>query len=31
MFIKYLDASPHVKDVTLLCELSDRFIEEIGP
>jgi hypothetical protein len=30
MFIKYVDASPHVKDTTLLCELLDGFILEIG-
>jgi hypothetical protein len=30
MFIKYVDASPRVKDTTLLCELWDGFILEIG-
>jgi hypothetical protein len=29
MFIKSLDASTHVKDATLLCELMDVFIQEI--
>jgi hypothetical protein len=31
MFIKSVDASAHVKDATLLCELLDGFIQEIGP
>jgi hypothetical protein len=26
MFIKSIDASTHVKDATLLCELMDAFI-----
>jgi hypothetical protein len=30
MFIKSVDASRHVKDATLLCELMDGFIQEIG-
>ena len=30
MFIKLVDASSHVKDAALLCELLDAFIEEIG-
>ena len=30
MFIKSVDASTHVKDTTLLCELMDGFIQEIG-
>jgi hypothetical protein len=30
MFIKSIDASMHVKDATLLCELMDGFIQEIG-
>jgi hypothetical protein len=30
MFIKSIDASTHVKDATLLCELMDAFIQEIG-
>jgi hypothetical protein len=30
MFIKSVDASTHVKDATLLCELMDGFIQEIG-
>jgi hypothetical protein len=29
MFIKSIDASTHVKDATLLCELMDAFIQEI--
>ena len=31
MFIRYVDASAHIKDVALLCELLDGFIQEIGP
>jgi hypothetical protein len=31
MFIKSVDASAHVKDTTLLCELLDGFIQEVGP
>jgi hypothetical protein len=31
MFIKSVDASAHVKDATLLCELLDGFIQEVGP
>jgi hypothetical protein len=30
MFIKSIDASAHVKDAALLCELMDAFIQEIG-
>jgi hypothetical protein len=30
MFIKFVDASAHVKDVTLLCELLDGFIQKVG-
>jgi hypothetical protein len=30
MFIKSIDASTHVKDAALLCELMDAFIHEIG-
>jgi hypothetical protein len=30
VFIKSVDASTHVKDATLLCELMDAFIQEIG-
>ena len=30
MFIKSIDASAHVKDAALLCELMDAFIHEIG-
>ena len=30
MFIKSVDASAHVKDAALLCELLDAFIREIG-
>ena len=30
MFIKSVDAPAHVKDATLLCELSNAFIREIG-
>jgi hypothetical protein len=29
MFIKSVDASAHVKDAALLCELMDAFIHEI--
>ena len=31
MFIRFVDASAHIKDATLLCELLDGFIQEIGP
>ena len=31
MFMKYVDASAHIKDACLLCELLDIFIQEIGP
>jgi hypothetical protein len=31
MSIKYVNASAHVKDATLLCKLLDEFIQEIGP
>jgi len=31
MFIKYVDASTNIKDTILLCELLDRFIQEVGP
>ena len=30
MFIKSIDALSHVKNMTLLCELMDGFIPEIG-
>ena len=30
MFIRSVDASAHIKDATLLCELLDGFIQEIG-
>jgi hypothetical protein len=30
MFLKSVDASAHVKDVALLCDLSDGFIQEVG-
>ena len=30
MFIKSVDASTHLKDAALLCELMDGFIQEIG-
>jgi hypothetical protein len=30
MFIKSMNASTHVKDATLLCELMIRFIQETG-
>lgn len=30
MFIKLIDASAHVKDTALLCELMDGFIQDIG-
>ena len=30
MFIKLVDASSHVKDAALLCELLNAFIKEIG-
>jgi hypothetical protein len=29
--LNLVDASAHVKDATLLCELLDGFIQEIGP
>jgi hypothetical protein len=31
MFIKSVDASAHIKDALLLCELLDGFIREVGP
>eukprot|EP00253_Pinus_taeda_P019670 PITA_19670 len=31
MFMKYVDAFAHIKDSSLLCELLDIFIQEIGP
>jgi hypothetical protein len=31
MFLKSVDASAHVKNVTLLCDLLDGFIKEVGP
>jgi hypothetical protein len=31
MFVKSVDASAHVKDATLLCDLLDEFIREVGP
>jgi hypothetical protein len=30
MFLKSVDASAHVKDATLLCDLLDGFIQEVG-
>ena len=30
-FIKYVHSSPYVKDAHLLCDLLDKFIQEIGP
>jgi hypothetical protein len=31
MFVKSVDASAHVKDASLLCDLLDEFIREVGP
>eukprot|EP00253_Pinus_taeda_P004357 PITA_04357 len=31
MFMKSVDASDHIKDARLLCELLDLFIQEVGP
>jgi hypothetical protein len=31
MFVKFVDASAHVKDASLLCDLLDEFIREVGP
>jgi hypothetical protein len=31
MFMKYVDASAHVKDAALLYDLLDGFIQEVGP
>ena len=31
VFIKSVDASPYVKDAHLLCDLLDKFTQEIGP
>ena len=31
MFLKSVDAYAHVKDVALLCDLLDGFIQEVGP
>jgi hypothetical protein len=31
MFVKSVDASAHVKDATLLCDLLDEFIRDVGP
>jgi hypothetical protein len=31
MFVKSVDASAHVKDASLLCDLLDDFIQEMGP
>ena len=31
MFIRSVDASAHIKDAALSCELLDGFIQEIGP
>jgi len=31
MFMKSVDASAHIKDATLLCNLLDAFIGEVGP
>ena len=30
MFIKSVDASAHIKDAAMICELIDRFIRGIG-
>ena len=30
-FLKSVDAFAHVKDVALLCDLLDGFIQEVGP
>jgi len=30
MFLKFVDASTHVKDVTLLCDLLNGFIQKAG-
>ena len=30
MFIKLVDALTHIKDATMICELLDGFIREIG-
>eukprot|EP00253_Pinus_taeda_P014820 PITA_14820 len=31
MFMKFVDASAHIKDTRTLCELLDLFIQEVGP
>ena len=31
MFMKSVDASAHIKDAVLLCDLLDEFIQEVGP
>jgi hypothetical protein len=31
MFVKSVDASAHVKDALLLCDLLEEFIQEVGP
>ena len=31
MFMKFVDASAHIKDAQLLCDLLDVFILEVGP
>ena len=31
MFVKFVDAYTHVKDASLLCDLLDEFIQEVGP
>ena len=31
MFMKFVDASAHIKDARLLCELLDIFIQGVGP
>jgi len=31
MFMKSIDASTHIKDAQLLCDLLDVFIQEVGP
>jgi hypothetical protein len=31
MFVKFVEASTHVKEESLLCDLLDEFIREVGP
>jgi hypothetical protein len=31
MFLKSVDAFAHVNDATLLCDLLDGFVQEVGP